>query len=96
MLHYLLSLKMKKTAIAEISKAVEGIGGEIISLEYSMKYFGNIILIFKKNGKEYKYVVDRGEIYFNKQMVCSDSYFREEGKKAYQKLIEIMIKQQIS
>lgn len=94
MLHLLLyfkSLKMKKTAVTEISKAVKSIGGEIICLEYSIKYFGNIILIFKKNDKEYKYVVDRHEIYFNKQMVCNNLYVRKEGKDSYKKLIEIII-----
>ena len=48
-------------------------------------------MIFIKDNNKYKYVVDRGEIYFNKKMICDDSYFCEEGKKAYQKLIEIII-----
>ena len=95
MLHYLhyyfQSLKMKKTAVTEIGKAVKSIGGEILCLDYSIKYFGNIILIFIKDNNEYKYIVDRGEIYFNKKMICNDSYFCEEGKSPYQKLIEIII-----
>ena len=89
--YYFQSLKMKKTAVTEITKAVKNMGGEILCLDYSIKYFGNIILIFIKDNSKYKYVVDRGEIYFNKKMICDDSYFCEEGKKPYQKLIEIII-----
>ena len=66
-------------------------GGEIIHFIYDHKCFGNIILVIKKDDKEYKYVVDRSEIYFNNKMICNDSYCREENKEPYQKLIEIII-----
>ena len=85
------SINKKKIILAELSNVVKSIGGEIISLDYSLKYFGNIILIFKKNDKVYKYIVDRDEIYFNKKMICNNSYIREEGKSPCQKLIEIII-----
>ena len=83
-------LREKKKCISELQKAVKNIGGEIVYLEYSSKYFGNIILKFKKNNLMYEYVVDRDEIYFNKRMIGNNAYIREEGKKHYQKLIEII------
>ena len=77
--------------LTEIKNAVKSIGGEIIILEYSVKYFGNIILHFKKNDKLHEYVVDRGEIYYNKKWICNNSYIHNEDKQPYQKLIEIVI-----
>ena len=64
---------------------------EIVLIEYYPRFFGNIILEFKKNGKMYKYIVDRDEIYLNKEMICNNSYICEEGKSPCQKLIEIII-----
>lgn len=81
----------KKIILTELKNAVKNIGGEIIHLEYSARYFGNIILHFKKNDKLYEYVVDRGEIYFNRKGLCNNSYIRDENKQPYQKLIEIII-----
>ena len=65
-------------------------GGEIIHFVYDRKYFGNIILVLKKDDKEYEYVVDRGEIYFGNKCFINNSYMREENKEPYQKLIEVI------
>ncbi len=81
----------KKVILTELNNVVREVGGEITYLDYSTKYFGNIILRFKKDGKEFKYVVDRDEIYDNKKMICNNSYTREEGKTAVQKLVEIIL-----
>ena len=81
----------KKTIILEITNAVKQVEGEIIQIHYDTSFFGNIILLAKKGDKIYKYVVDRSEIYFNNQIICNDSYCREENKEPYQKLIEIII-----
>ena len=83
--------RTQKAITTAINNAVNQTGGEIIDFIYDRKHFGNIILVVKKDDKEYKYVVDRSEIYFNNQMVCNDSYCREENKEPYQKLIEIII-----
>ena len=61
----------KKVIFTELNNVVREVGGEITYLDYSTKYFGNIILRFKKDGKEFKYVVDRDEIYDNKKMICN-------------------------
>ena len=81
----------KKIIFTELNNTAKMIGGEIVLLEYYPKYFGNIIFHLKRNDKVYEYIVDRDEIYFNKQMVCNNSYVREEGKEPYQKLIEIVL-----
>ena len=81
----------KKIIIRELQNAVKNVEGEITRLEYYPKVFGNIVLCFQKGDKMYEYVVDRGDIYFNKKGVCDNSYLRDEGKTSYQKLIEIVI-----
>ena len=91
MMNMLFRTKKNKVIFTQLKNAVEIVGGEIVRLEYYPKFFGNIILHFKKGDKTYAYVVDRGEIYFNKNRVCNNFYVREEGKKHYQKLIEIII-----
>ena len=70
---------------------VREVQGEIIFLDYYPKYFGNIVLNFKKGEKIYEYMVDRGDIYLNKKGVCNSSYVLDENKRPYQKLIEIII-----
>lgn len=81
----------KKIIMRELQNAVKMVGGEITRLDYYPKHFGNIILHFKKGDKIYEYVVDRGDIYFNKKGVCDNSYLRDEGITSHQKLIEIVI-----
>ena len=92
-LKFIQSIKQcnKKTIVTTINNVVNQIGGEITHFVYDRKYFGNIILVVKKDDKEYRYVVDRSEIYFNNKMVCNDSYCREENKEPYQKLVEIIL-----
>ena len=81
----------KKIIMRELQNAVKMVEGEITRLDYYPKHFGNIILHFQKGDKIYEYVVDRGDIYFNKKGVCDNSYLRDEGKTSLQKLIEIVI-----
>lgn len=93
--YYLLDLftesRTKKKIFTAINNVVNQIGGEITHFVYDRKYFGNIILVVKKDNKEYKYVIDRSEIYFGNKMICNNSYYREENKEPYQKLIEVII-----
>lgn len=88
---WLFKSKKNKVVFTALNNTVKKIGGEIVLIEYYPRFFGNIILEFKKNGKMYKCIVDRGEIYLNKEMICNNSYIREEGKSPCQKLIEIII-----
>lgn len=88
---WLFKSKKNKVVFTALNNTVKKIGGEIVLIEYYPRFFGNIILEFKKNGKMYKYIVDRDEIYLNKEMICNNSYIREEGKSPCQKLIEIII-----
>lgn len=81
----------KKKIFTAINNAVNQIGGEITHFVYDRKCFGNIILVVKKDDKEYKYVVDRGEIYFGNKGFLNNSYMREENKEPYQKLIEVIV-----
>lgn len=88
---WLFKSKKNKVVFTALNNTVKKIGGEIVLIEYYPRFFGNIILEFKKNGKMYEYIVDRDEIYSNKEMICNNSYIREEGKSPCQKLIEIII-----
>ena len=91
MSHEFFKSSRKKIVLTELQNVVSKVQGEIIRLDYYPEHFGNIILHFKKGEKIYEYVVDRGDIYFNKKGVCSNSYVRDENKHPYQKLIEIVI-----
>lgn len=88
---WLFKSKNNKVVFTALNNTVKKIGGEIVFLEYYPHFFGSIILRFKKDGKEFEYVVDRDEIYDNKKMICNNSYTREEGKTAVQKLVEIIL-----
>lgn len=81
----------KKKIFTAINNAVTQMGGEITHFIYDRKYFGNIMLVIKKDDKEYEYVVDRGEIYFGNKGFINNSYMREENKEPYQKLIEVIV-----
>lgn len=81
----------KKKIFTTINNAVHQMGGEITHFVYDRKYFGNIILVVKKDDKEYEYAVDRGEIYFDNKMLFNNSYMQEENKEPYQKLIEVIV-----
>ena len=81
----------KRKIFTTINNTVHQMGGEIIHFVYDSKYFGNIILMVKKDNKEYKYVVDRGEIYLNNTWICDNSYMREENKDPHKKLIEVIV-----
>ena len=85
------NFRKKKIIMTELQNAVKMVGGKITRLNYYPSHFGNIILHFQKGDKMYEYVVDRGDIYFNKKGVCDYSYLRVEDKASYQKLIEIII-----
>ena len=83
--------RTKQKIFTAINNAVHQTGGEIIHFVYDHKCFGNIILVVKKDDREYKYVVDRGEICFGNKGFLNNSYMREENKEPYQKLIEVII-----
>lgn len=83
--------RTEKNIFTSINNAVNQTGGEITHFVYDWKYFGNITLIAKKDDKEYKYFVDRGDIYFNNKGLMNSSYMKEENKQPYQKLIEIIL-----
>lgn len=91
MLNKIFKSNRKKIILAELQNVVRQVQGEITRLDYYPEHFGNIILHFKKGEKIYEYVVDRGDIYFNKKGVCNNYYIRDEKKRPHQKLIEIVI-----
>ena len=73
MLHGFFKSGRKKFVLAELRKVVSEVQGEILRLDYYPEHFGNIILHFKRGEKIFEYIVDRGDIYFNKKGVCSNS-----------------------
>jgi len=63
---------------------------ELIDFEYHQKAFGDIVVRIKSHEKELIFSTDRGDIYYNSDLVCDHEYMRSEGKTILQKLIEVV------
>ncbi len=78
---------MKKLKL-QLSKLMDKYNFEVIEFNYYKQIFGNIVLRIKKEGKEFNFITDRGEIYCNSELLCDYEYLRNENKTTPQKLIE--------
>ena len=63
---------------------------ELVDFKYYEKAFGDIALRIKDHDKELIFSTDRGDIYYNSDLVCNHEYMRSEGKTILQKLIELV------
>ena len=63
---------------------------ELINYEYFKKIFGNIVLEIRFKEKIHVFVSDRGEIYYNGELLCNYEYLRDENKTTPQKLLELI------
>lgn len=63
---------------------------ELVEFSYYRKVFGNIVLKIKIEEQEFCFITDRGEIYFNSELLCSYEYIRKENKTTPQKLLELL------
>lgn len=57
-----------------------------IDFEYYEKAFGDIVLKIKYHDKELAFSTDRGDIYYNSDLVCNHEYMKSERKIILQKL----------
>lgn len=62
----------------------------LIEFIYDKKHFGNMIVKIKQNGIIHTFTTDRGEIYYNNQMLCDSSYQYIEKQDTFNKLLQII------
>lgn len=75
---------------AEIELLLKKYECELIDFEYYEKAFGDIVLKIKYHDKELNFSTDRGDIYYNSDLVCNHEYMKNERKTILQKLKEII------
>ena len=79
-----------KNIKSEVLKVLDRYECELVDIEYYKKIFGNIVVKVRFCEKDLDFVVDRGEIYCNGEMLSTYEYLRSENKTTLQKLLEII------
>ncbi|MBP3478882.1 MAG: hypothetical protein J6K03_05285 [Oscillospiraceae bacterium] len=63
---------------------------KLIDFTYNSKCFGNMTAKIKQSGKVHTFITDRGEIYYNGEMVCDSSYRYKEKEDIFPRLIQMI------
>lgn len=67
---------------------------KLVNYEYYKKIFGNFVVEIEFQGKVYKFITDRGEIYLDSVLLFDSSYHKVGQSDVFPKLFEA-IKQEL-